>query len=252
MSIVFRLLLLLGLAQPALAAERVTVFAAASLTDALTDLAATYEQETGTAVRFSFAASSTLARQVEAGAPADVIALANREWADYLTDRRLIDLESRIEPVGNRLVLVAPRGESAHLLDPLSADALLAVLGPYGRFAIGDPAHVPAGIYARQSLEHLGLWEMLDGHFAYADDVRAALVLVERGEAPLGIVYESDLMVAPGVAVLALLPEGSHDPIAYPFAAVAAGDLTAAGSFLAFVAGPEGKAAFERHGFTAR
>lgn len=252
MWIVVRLLLLLSLAQPVIAAERVTVFAAASLTEVLEDLAVTYERKTGTAVRFSFAASSTLARQVEAGAPADIIALASREWANYLMDRGLIAAESRIEPIGNRLALVAPSEQSTAQPDPLSPDALLAALGPDGRIAMGDPSHVPAGIYARQALENLGLWQVLQSRLAFADDVRAALVLVARGEAPLGVVYASDVTTAAGVMVLALLPEDSHDPIAYPFAAAADGDIEAAEAFLAFIAGPEGRAAFARHGFTAR
>jgi molybdate transport system substrate-binding protein len=231
------------------AANRVTVYAAASLTDSLEEIAATYSKKTNIQVVFSFASSSTLARQIEAGAPADIVALASADWADYLAERDLVLPASRVAPIGNTLVLVAPPDSSATLSDPPTHAEILAILGPEGRLAVGDPAHVPAGIYARQSLESLGLWDAVSPHLAYANDVRAALALVARGEVPLGIVYASDLGAAPGVRTVRTLPESSHAPIAYAFAAVTGGDKVKSMDFLEYLSGPEGLAVFARHGF---
>ena len=246
------ILFALALGPAAGAAERITVFGAASLTEGLEEAGARYRQKTGTEVRFSFAASSALARQIEAGAPADVVALASSDWADYLESRGLIVPGSRISPVGNRLAVVAPADSATPLPDPPTAEAMAAALGAEGRIAIGDPGHVPAGIYAKQSLEFLGLWQALAPHLAYANDARAALALVERGEAPLGIVYATDADASPGVRVLMLLPDNSHAPIAYAFALVAGGAAETARDFLAFLGSPEGLAAFARAGFTLR
>jgi molybdate transport system substrate-binding protein len=246
------LCLALGLGPTAGAAERITVFGAASLSEALEELGATYEKKTGSSVRFSFAASSTLARQVEAGAPADLVALASAAWSDYLAERGLIRPGSRISPIGNRLALVAPTDSAAELTDPPSAAEVLAALGPHGRLAIGDPAHVPAGIYARQALDFLGLWHALASHLAHADNARAALALVAHGEAPLGIVYATDARAVPGVRVLRLLPQDSHTPILYTFAAVTGGNERKAMDFLSFLSSPEGLAIFARHDFAVR
>jgi len=234
------------------AADPLTVFGAASLTEALEEIGASYGEKTGTEVRFSFASSSTLARQVEAGAPADVVALASEDWADYLAERKLIDPASRISPVGNRLVLAAPAGSTATLSDPPTAAEMLAALGPDGRLAVGDPAHVPAGAYARQSLTALGLWDALEPHLALADNVRAALALVEHGEAPLGIVYDTDLRAAPGLRLVRALPDSSHAPITYAFATVTGGNTGKAKAFLDFLSGPDGLAIFASYGFSAR
>lgn len=236
----------------ATAAERVTVFAAASLTEAVEEIGASYRKEAGTEVVFSFAASSVLSRQVEAGAPADLIALASPDWADYLAERGLILPETRVDPIGNRLAVIAPPGSTVALPDPPTAAAFRAALGADGRLAIGDPAHVPAGIYARQALESLGLWQDLESRLAFAGDVRGAMALVERGEAPLGIVYATDLRAVPAVRLVALLPEGSHAPIAYPFAVVAGGNTGAATRFLQYLTGQAGLAVFARHGFVVR
>lgn len=232
--------LVLGAAQAR--AEPVTVFGAASLSDVLTEIGAAYP----TPVRFSFAASSTLARQIEAGAPAAIVALASPEWADYLAERGLILSETRADVAGNRLVLVTPAGGEA---TPLTAERIATLLGHDGRLVIGDPAHVPAGIYARAALEHLGLWESVVDRLAYADNVRAALALVARGEAPLGIVYATDAAIAPDVRVIAEFPADSHPPIAYPIAIVAGADSAETRAFLALVLGPEGREIFRRHGF---
>jgi len=248
-----RLLILLAATlgfTPAGAAERLTVFGAASLNEALTEVGHAYRDATGTEPRFSFAASSTLARQVEAGAPADVVALANPAWADYLAERGLILPETRISPIGNQLVLIAPATSEAAVSDPPAAAEIAAILGPQGRLAVGDPAHVPAGIYAREALEALGLWPTVAERLAPGDNVRAALALVARGEVPLGVVYATDAAISSEVRVVAILPPASHTAIRYPFAATSNGNRAAAADFLAFVAGPAGRAIFTRFGFT--
>ena len=252
----FRLLTLMlalasGLATGAMAVagQTLTVFAAASLTEAMTEAGRKFEQSQGVAVRFSFASSSTLARQIEAGAPAGLVALASEDWADYLAKRGAILPETRISAVGNRLVLIAPSGDAVTLSEPPTAAEITAALGPAGRLALGDPAHVPAGIYARQALENLGLWPAVAAHLALTDNVRAALMLVARGEAALGIVYATDARLAPQVRILATLPRASHAPISYPFAIVRDGDNAQARAFLAFLASTEGLAIFERFGF---
>ena len=234
----------------AIGGETLTVFAAASLTEAMTEAGRKFEQSQGVAVRFSFAASSTLARQIEAGAPAGLVALASEEWADYLAGRGMILRETRISVVGNRLVLIAPSGDEIALSEPPTTGEITATLGPAGRLALGDPAHVPAGIYARQALESLGLWPAVAAHLALTDNVRAALTLVARGEAALGVVYATDARIAPDVRTVATLPGTSHTPVSYPFAIVRDGDSAEARAFLAFLAGAEGLAIFERFGFT--
>lgn len=237
-------------------AEPLTMFGAASLTDALQEAGAAFEAETGIPVRFSFAASSTLARQVEAGAPADMVALASAEWMDWLAERGLVLADSLAAPIRTELVLVAPADSPAAPLDLAAGADLPALLGPDGRLAVGDPEHVPAGIYARAALEHLGLWPALEPRLARADNVRAALALVERGEAPLGIVYATDAAAVPGLKLLGRFPADSHPPIAYPFALVAPPDgaaperMAAARRFLDFLTGDAGLALFERHGFS--
>jgi molybdate transport system substrate-binding protein len=236
--------LLCLLAVPA-AAEPLTVFGAASLTDALQAVGAA----SGQPVRFSFAASSTLARQIQAGAPADLFCSANETWMDELARRGLVEADTRVSPIGNALVLVAPLAARPA---PLTVDRQLdlpALLGADGRLALGDPAHVPAGIYARQALASLGLWDGVANRLAPADNVRAALALVARGEAPLGIVYASDAAIDAGVAVIGTFPAGTHPPIAYPCAVVKGGDSAAARRFLGFLTGADGLAIFARFGF---
>jgi len=236
----------------AVGGEALTVFAAASLTEAMTEAGRQFEQSQGVAVRFSFAASSTLARQVEAGAPAGLVALASEDWTDYLAGRGAILPETRIGAVGNRLVLIAPSGDRTTLSEPPSAAEIAAALGPAGRLALGDPAHVPAGIYARQALESLGLWPAVAARLAPTDNVRAALALVARGEAALGVVYATDARLAPQVRIVATLPRASHAPVSYPFAIVRGGNSPQARAFLAFLTSTEGLAIFERFGFTRR
>jgi len=236
-----------GLAQPA-RAQDLTVFAAASLTDVLQDIGKVWEASGHGKIRFNFAASSTLARQMDQGAQANVFASADLQWMDWAAAHTLIVEATRRNLLGNDLVLVMPKAQ----VQPVRIDAALnvaALLGPNGRIATGDPASVPVGIYAQQALTRLGLWGAVAPHLARSDSVRSALLLVERGEAPLGIVYSTDAAIAPGVAVAGVFPAASHDPIVYPFAVTRAGDTAAARALLAFLAGPEATAIFKARGF---
>ncbi len=234
-------------------AEQVTVMAASSLTDAMRDLGQAWAAKGNPTPRFVFAASSALARQVEQGAPADIFASADEPWMDYLQQRHLIVAASRVSPVGNRLVLIAPldqpNGQSGEIALTPGVD-LLARLGPHGRIATGDPASVPAGKYAQAALTSLGIWDRVAPRLARAENVRAALLLVERGEAPLGIVYATDAAASKGVCVVAAFPEGTHPPIAYPFALTVRGDRPDARALLAFLVGPKAAPAYRRLGFS--
>ncbi|HYN39161.1 MAG TPA: molybdate ABC transporter substrate-binding protein [Rhodospirillales bacterium] len=232
--------------------DTVTVFAAASLTDALQALAADDRAAGGGEVRFSFAASSALARQIEAGAPADIFVSANPEWMDYLAGRGLIAAPTRVEPLGNALVLVAPGDSrlSTVRIDP-GLD-LAALIGPGARIATGDPAHVPVGVYAQKAFEHFGLWARVEPLLARTDSVRAALALVERGEAPLGIVYASDAKASSRVKVVGSFPPDSHPPVTYPFAIVAGRDTPAVRRFFARITGGAAAPVYERFGFIWR
>lgn len=242
-------LLALGAAPAQAQGEPVTVFAAASLKNALEEIAGPFTARTGIPVRFSFAASSALARQIEAGAPADLFASADLEWMDYLTERRQIAPGTRVDLLGNRLVVVAPADSAVRDL-PLTADAIRAAVGT-GRIATGEVTSVPVGRYAKAALERLGLWAEVQPRLAQAENVRAALAFVSRGEAPLGIVYETDARADPRVRVVAAFPADSHAPIVYPFAATAqARQAEGARRFLAHLSGREARAVFEAQGFT--
>jgi molybdate transport system substrate-binding protein len=229
-------------------AQELTVFAAASLTDALKDVSALWVKAGHPALRMSFASSSTLARQIEEGAPANVFGSADEKWMDYLAQKNLIVADTRKDLLGNDLVLVVPANKPLHVTISPGFD-LQALLGPNGRLAVGDPAHVPAGIYAEQALKKLGLWDSVSSRLASTLDVRAALLLVERGEAPAGIVYRTDAAVSKAVMVAGTFPESSHDPVAYPFAVVKSGDTPQAHALLTFLAGPQARAAFLKRGF---
>ena len=224
------------------------VFAAASLTDVITEIAEEFATETGVRVRLSFAASSALARQIENGAPASVFLSANRQWMDRLDSEAAIVSASRTDIAGNRLALIAAE-RNATLQAPASVTDLPDLLGD-GRLAVGDPDHVPAGLYARASLEALGLWDRIAPRLARTGDVRGALALVARGETPLGIVYATDARISDRVRLLTLLPADSHPPIAYPAALTPAADDDAR-AFLAFLGGRTAQAIFRRHGFSA-
>jgi molybdate transport system substrate-binding protein len=230
----------------------ITVFAAASMSDVLQKLAGRYAERSADAVRFSFAASSALARQIEAGAPADIFVSASPEWVDDLAARHLIEPGSVISPIGNTLVLIAPAAAAAHTVVIGKDIDLVAMLGNGGRLAIGDPDYVPAGTYARQSLRHLGVWPGLEPRLARTDTVRAALTLVERGEVPLGIVYATDAIVSARVSIIGRFPPESHDGIVYPFAIVAGRGEPGVSRFFAFLTGAEAAAVYEAFGFTLR
>ena len=243
------LLLLGALLLPLTArAQEVTVFAAASLTDAMKDISALWVQAGHPALRLSFGSSSTLARQIEQGAPANLFASADEKWMDYLARKKLIVADTRKDLLGNDLVLVVPADQPRHVTINASFD-LPGLLGATGRLAVGDPAHVPVGIYAEQALRKLGLWDSISPRLARTDDVRSGLLLVERGEAPAGIVYATDAPVSKGVMVAGTFPDSSHDPITYPFAVTTAGDTPEAHALLAFLTGPDARAVFVRRGF---
>jgi molybdate transport system substrate-binding protein len=244
----FVLLLCLLLAPIAAHAQSLTVFAAASLTDAMKDVSALWQKAGHPPLTLSFAASSTLARQIEQGAPANVFASADEKWMDYLAGKNLIATDTRKDLLGNDLVLVVPANKPMHVTIGPGFD-LAKLLGPDGRLSVGDPAHVPAGIYAEQALRKLGLWDSVAPHLARAEDVRAALLLVERGEAPAGIVYGTDAAVSKGVMVAGTFPESSHDPVSYPFAVLKSGDTPAARALMTFLEGPQARAVFVQRGF---
>jgi molybdate transport system substrate-binding protein len=236
-------------AAPAAQGDRpdVLVFAAASLQTALDELAPRVEAATGVQVRASYAASSTLARQIENGAPADLFISADRDWMDYLAARALIQSGTRVDLLGNHLVLIAPAGEPS-TLHVAPGFPLAAALGAHGRLAIADPDAVPAGKYAKAALTALGVWDSVAGRLARAENVRAALLLVERGEVPLGIVYRTDAAVDPGVVVVDRFADGTHPAIVYPAALTRQAHRNAA-AVLAFLQGTTARAVFERLGF---
>ena len=230
------------------AQNAVTVFAAASLQNALTAAAKEFTATSGIAVKFSFDSSSTLARQIEEGAPADLFASADEDWMDYLAQRDLIEPKTRVNLLSNRLVIIASRdapfGELA-----LDAPSIEKALGA-GRIATGAVETVPAGRYAKAALQKLGLWASLQNRIAPAENVRAALAYVARGEAPLGIVYATDAAAEPKVKIVASFPQDSHPPIVYPFAVVAKAKGGGAARFLGFLQSPAARASFAAQGFS--
>jgi molybdate transport system substrate-binding protein len=228
----------------------VVVFAAASTTNAVTEIEKLYAARDLGRVTTSFASSSTLAKQIASGAPADVYLSANRKWMDYLESRNMIDKESRLDLLGNRIVLISPENGMLKSIQVAPGFSLAAALGRDGRLSMGDPDHVPAGIYGKQALEKLGVWNQVADRLAPMKDVRAALVLVERGESPLGLVYATDAAISKKVRVVGTFPEESHAPIVYPVAAVAGGRLAAATRFIEFLRSPESRAVFDKYGFS--
>jgi len=232
----------------AAADEGPTVFAAASLKNALDAVASDWQAGTGKKPVISYGATSALAKQIEQGAEADVFISADQDWMDYVQERNLIDPASRFDLLSNQLVLIAPRGS-----------ALTATIGPGfplsnllgdGRLAIAGVDAVPAGKYGKAALESLGVWGEVKDKLAQAENVRAALRLVSRGEAPLGIVYASDAKADPNVTVLGTFPESSHPPIVYPAATLKAATSSSTGAFLAYLRGPGGASRFAAHGFS--
>ena len=244
-------LLLLAFAGIASAASPpLTVFAAASLKESLEEAAASYKAATGQEVRVSFAASSALARQIEQGAPADVFLSADLEWMDYLQQRGLIDAGSRRNLLGNRLVLVAPAASPVKRVALRRGADLRPLLGANGRIAVALTASVPAGKYAKTAFESLGMWGTLSSRTAEAENVRAALLLVSRGETPLGVVYASDAQAEPKVRVVAAFPTSSHPPIVYPVARITASKNPQATAFVRWLQTAKARAIFRRHGFS--
>jgi len=222
------------------------VFAAASLSDALGDVAKAYQAKTGTLPALSFAASSTLARQIEASRGADLFISADTDWMDYLDIRGLIAHETRKNLLGNKLVLIAPASANVSLAIAPHFDLLGALKG--GRLAIADPDTVPAGRYARTALSTLGVWNSVVNRTVNAENVRVALSYVARGEAPLGIVYATDAYGEKSVRIVAAFPDNTHAAIVYP-AALTRDAGPGARKFLDFLSGPEASAIFQKDGF---
>jgi molybdate transport system substrate-binding protein len=234
---------------PALAQQRdLTVFAAASLKNALDDIGRQYQSETGHHINVSLAASSALAKQIENGAPGDLFLSADLDWMDYLAARHLIKPESRKNLLGNKLVLIAPADAPPQNVKIVTGFPLAALLHG-GRLAMGDTAAVPAGKYGKAALEKLGVWTSVQTQIAQAENVRAALALVARGEAPFGIVYASDAVAEPHVRVVGVFPEDTHPPIVYPVAILTSSTNPEAAAFAAYLQSPRVKPIFEKHGF---
>jgi molybdate transport system substrate-binding protein len=238
---------LLAFAAPASAQPPLTVFAAASLRDVMDAQAAAFTRAGGPPVRFSYAASSAIARQIESGAPADLFISADSDWMDYVAQRGLIDPRSRRNLVTNHLALIAPADSKLRLTIRKNM-SLLAALGG-GRLAMAGP-DVPAGRYGRAALSSLGVWSSVESRVVQADNVRNAMVFVSRGEAPLGVVYDTDAKVDPKVRIVGLFPDDSHPPIVYPGAVLKSSTNPASLRFLTYLRSRAGQATFRRHGFT--
>ena len=229
-----------------------TVFAAASLKESMDQAAAAYGKATGQPVRVSYAGSSALARQIEQGAPADVFISADLDWMDALQDKGLIDTATRIDLLGNTLVLVAPKGSAAAAVQLHGGTDLLPLLGNDGRIAMALTDSVPAGKYAKAALQSLGLWRALQARTAEAENVRAALLMVARAETPIGVVYGSDAKAETRVKVLGTFPADSHPPIVYPAARLARSKHAQGADFVQWLQTPAAAKIFRAHGFETR
>lgn len=229
-------------------AQDVTVFAAASLKDALDAVNAQWQADAKHKAVISYAASSALAKQIESGAPADIFISADLDWMDYLAERKLIRPETRSTLLGNRLVLVAPKDSAVQLT--IGPDFGLAEALGGGRLAMADVKAVPAGKYGQAALQKLGVWASVEDKVAQAENVRATLALVSRGEAPLGIVYQTDAAADPGVKIVGTFPANSHPPILYPVAVLAESTKPEAQAFVDYLKSPAAKPLFEKQGFT--
>jgi molybdate transport system substrate-binding protein len=245
-QIVAGLLLAMSSLAGAQPSREVVVFGAASLTDVINELEKAFTQETGIPLKTSFAASSTLARQIESGARADVFFPADEEWMDYLQSRQLIRAESRKDVVGNKLVLIAPADSTLQILIN-SGPEFAKTLGS-GRLATGDPDSVPVGKYAKAALMNLGAWETVEKRLVRTENVRSALAFVARGEVPLGIVYLTDAHLEKKVRVVGIFPPETHPPIVYPIALTSVASPEAA-QFIRFVTSPLAREIFVKHGF---
>jgi molybdate transport system substrate-binding protein len=243
------LVLIAGLAVPASAQDTITVFAAASLKNALDETDAAFTKATGVKVTASYEASSALAKQIEQGAPADVFISADLVWMDYAAEHKLINADTRFNWLGNKLVLIAPKDAKLDHVD-IAQGFDIAKLAGDGRIAVADVKAVPAGRYAKAALEKLGTWTAAQPKLAQAENVRATLAFVARGEAPLGIVYATDAKIEPKVKIIGEFPNGSYPPVTYPVAATAAGKSPAVTSYLRFLQTQAAKAIFEKFGFS--
>lgn len=228
--------------------DSVVVFAAASLKNALDAVDAAWKAESGKSATASYAASSALAKQIEEGAPADVFISADLDWMKYLADKKLIKTDSEVKLLGNRIVLVAPKDSTATA--EIAANFDLAKLLGDGRLAMGDVKAVPAGKYGKAALEKLGVWPSVEGKIAQAENVRAALKLVSTGEAPLGIVYQTDAAAEPGVKIIGTFPEETHPPIIYPVGITAESKNADAAAYVKYLQSAKAKELFEAQGFT--
>ena len=224
------------------------VFAAASLKNALDDINAQWEKDTGKKAKISYAGSSALAKQIEQGAPASVFISADLAWMDHVAQKNLIKPDTRSNLLGNRIVLIAPK-DKAQPVDIKPGFDLAKILGD-GRLAVANVAAVPAGKYGKAALEKLGVWASVSDKLAQADNVRAALLLVSRGEAPAGIVYQTDAAADPNVKIIGTFPEDTHPPIIYPIALTSEASHPDAAAFLAYLKSAKAKPLFEAQGFT--
>lgn len=231
------------------AAEPIRIYAASSLAEVLTSLEKTFEAKTGADIRISFAASSVLAHQIERGAPADLFFSANLDWVSYLVEKGFTTRDRTASLAENTLVLIAPKGADAKNYEGLANFDFSAWIRSGERLAIADPGHVPAGIYAKQALLSLDRWDVVADRLAIANNARAALLLVERGEAPLGIVYRSDAKASLKVFVLSALPPATHDPIQYRMAKLGTESSPMTHAFWDYLGGPEAAAVLRENGF---
>lgn len=242
-------LFLLVIGQNWAAENKVTVFAAASLTNALNDIVTQYQKDHNTKIIASYASSSTLARQIEQGAPADIFISADQQWMDYVQQKQLMVNASRHTLLGNNLVLIAPINSTLKPIT-ISQKTDWRTLANGERIAVGDPDHVPVGIYAKQALVALGAWKTVDTMLARTNNVRSGMALVELNEAPLGIVYGSDAGVSKKVKVVGIFPENSYNAIEYPMAIVKNHQTNQVNDFFAYLKTPAAAAIFKHYGFT--
>ncbi|MBH1928163.1 molybdate ABC transporter substrate-binding protein [Serratia rubidaea] len=240
-----------GLVMQASAADKITVFAAASLTNALQEIATQYQQGKDVQVVSSFASSSTLARQIEQGAPADLFISADQQWMDYAIDKQQMVKDSRYTLLDNDLVLIAAKDSKLDKVAIAPQTDWQQLLNGE-RLAVGDPDHVPAGIYAKEALQNLKAWSQLAPKLARANNVRSAMALVERQETPLGIVYGSDALASDKVKVVGVFPAGSHKPVEYPMAIVKDHNSPTVSAFYTYLKSPQAAAVFKRYGFSPR
>ncbi|MDR6796494.1 molybdate ABC transporter substrate-binding protein [Acinetobacter calcoaceticus] len=226
-------------------AESVTVYAAASLTNAINDLEKIYEKQNNIEVKTSYAGSSTLAKQIEAGAPADVFISADTQWMDYLQNKKLVAANDRINLLGNRLVLITPKGQSLNVKLDKTTDPNKVFTG---KICTGDTKSVPVGKYAKQAFTNLGWWNRIEPKLVETEDVRAALNFVARGECQVGIVYATDAAVSKDVTVVGVFPENIHSPIIYTVGMVKKNPNST--KFYQFLQSNQAKAVFKKYGFS--